>query len=120
MAISHCNFPLGLAAGRQLIRYDTTVTCVGPTGHSIPGGFGWLSQTPGTCSVDVDVADPQTPVTTGNNFPSNCVTQLQTMKNETVLIPLYEQYGLSGSNGWYKNHGFAAFHVEGWKIRRHR
>lgn len=26
MAISHCNFPLGLAAGRQLIRYDTTVT----------------------------------------------------------------------------------------------
>jgi hypothetical protein len=116
LAISACQFDPSLTTGRQLIQINTGPSCVGPNGHAIPGGFGWLVTSGIDCTVTVDTATPQIPSDTGGNFPSNCKEELEDMKNQTLLVPIFGNAGLSGANGWYKIHGFAAFKIEGWRF----
>jgi Flp pilus assembly protein TadG len=119
LTFSMCQFDAALTGTTRLIQYNTGPSCVGPTGHAIPGGFGWLKTPAGTCSADVDTATARTASDTGNSFPGVCLDELQAMKNQTILIPVFEDAenaGGNGSNGWYKIYGFAAFKITGWKF----
>ncbi|MHA7220284.1 pilus assembly protein TadG-related protein [Arthrobacter sp. MDT1-48-3] len=116
LTFSMCQFDPALTGTTRLIQYNTGPSCVGPTGHAIPGGFGWLKTPAGACSVNVDTATARTASDTGNSFPGVCLDELETMKNQTILIPVFEDTGGSGNNGWYKIYGFAAFEITGWKF----
>ncbi|MGO4250516.1 pilus assembly protein TadG-related protein [Paenarthrobacter sp. RAF54_2] len=117
LTFSMCQFDAAMAGTTRLIEYKAGVGCNGPTNHPIPGGFGWLS-TGGQCSVNVSIATAHTPSDTGNSIPlsSQCITAMQSMKNKTILIPMFEDAGGSGNSGWYKIYGFAAFKITGWKF----
>ncbi|WP_458111580.1 Tad domain-containing protein [Arthrobacter sp. R1-13] len=104
-----------------LIRYDTkapTTTCNGPTGHVVPGGFGWLDQDDsGTCTADVSVDDASAGSDPGNNFPASCKAKLDALKTGPTLIPIFQETnGESGNNAEYTIYGFAAFQATGWRF----
>lgn len=117
MAFSKCQFDPALSGTVRLIEHDAGPSCTGKAGNTIPGGFGWL-ETGGKCSVDVSTANPQTDGDNGNSYPlsSSCKTAMQSLKNKTILIPVFDEAGGNGSHGWYKIHGFAAFKITGWKF----
>jgi len=84
-----------------------------PSGLKLPGGFGWLDQT-GSCTASVSTGG-WAGSDNGNDFPPNCdVTKWQ---NAKVLVPLYDQTQLSGSNGQYHVVGFAEFKVLAYKLK---
>jgi hypothetical protein len=118
LTFSMCQFDAALSGTTQLIQYNTGPSCVGPTGHAIPGGFGWLKTPSGQCSLNVSIATAQVASDNGNSFPltSQCTTAMQNFKNQTIPIPVFEQAGGSGASGWYKIYGFAAFKITGWKF----
>jgi hypothetical protein len=118
LTFSMCQFDTALSGTTQLIQYNTGPSCVGPTGHAIPGGFGWLKTPSGQCSVNVSIATAQVLSDNGNSFPltSQCTTAMQSFKNQTILIPVFEQADSSGANAWYKIYAFAAYKITGWKF----
>jgi Flp pilus assembly protein TadG len=118
LTFSMCQFDAALSGTTQLIQYNTGPSCVGPTGHAIPGGFGWLKTPSGQCSLNISIATAQVASDNGNSFPltSQCTTAMQSFKNQIILIPVFEQAGGSGASGWYKIYGFAAFKITGWKF----
>lgn len=104
-----------------LIRYDTrapSTTCNGPTGHAVPGGFGWLDQDgSGTCTSDVSTEDAAVGSDPGNNFPNDCRARLDALKTNPVLIPIFQETnGLQGNQAEYTIYGFAAFQATGWRF----
>jgi hypothetical protein len=104
-----------------LIRYDTrapSTSCNGPTGHSVPGGFGWLDQDgSGTCTSDVSTDDPAVGSDPGSNFPNDCKARLDALKTNPVMIPIFQETnGLSGNQAEYTIYGFAAFQATGWRF----
>jgi Flp pilus assembly protein TadG len=117
LTFSMCQFDPALTGVTRLIEYKAGLGCNGPTNHPIPGGFGWLS-TGGQCSINVSSATAHTPGDSGNSIPlsSQCISAMQNMKNQTILIPMFEDAGGSGASGWYKIYGFAAFKITGWKF----
>lgn len=117
LTFSMCQFDAAMTGSTRLIEYKAGVGCNGPTNHPIPGGFGWLS-TGGQCSIDVNIATARTPSDSGNSIPlsDKCIAAMQNMKNQSILIPMFENAGGSGANGWYKIYGFAAFKITGWKF----
>lgn len=104
-----------------LIRYDTqapTTTCNGPTGHVVPGGFGWLKED-GTepCSADVSTDDPEAGSAPGASISKDCKARLDALKTSPTLIPIFQETnGLQGANAEYTIYGFAAFQATGWKF----
>ncbi|NKX52545.1 hypothetical protein HER39_18605, partial [Arthrobacter deserti] len=93
----------------------TVCSSTSPSGQLLPGGSGWLEDPDRTCPVDVDIA-VQAPMRSdaGVSLPSNCYEVLASAANETVLLPVYEDKGGTGSGGWYRIRGWAAFEVLGW------
>jgi hypothetical protein len=52
---------------------------------------------------------------TGNSVPSACsTTDFSQWIGQTVLLPLFDQSGLSGTNAWYRVYGYAAFKLTGY------
>lgn len=91
--------------------------CVDRNGHAMPGNFGWLETSDGECAVFVDTADAETPGQPGNSFPKKeCADDLEAMKTEVVMLPMYDVSGEKGSKGWYQIYGFAAFQLTGWSF----
>ncbi|MBB1024486.1 MULTISPECIES: pilus assembly protein TadG-related protein [unclassified Dietzia] len=90
--------------------------CTGPSGNHVPGGFGWLAANSGRCSVanrinEVLWSDP------GNSVPNACTdADLIALRNATVLIPVFDESGDSGSNAWYRVYGYAAFRITGYRF----
>jgi len=35
---------------------------------------------------------------------------------QTVLLPIFDTYGSTGSNAWYHVYGYAAFHLTGYQF----
>lgn len=104
-----------------LLRYDTnapTTTCNGPTGHAVPGGFGWLDQDDsGTCTADVSLDDLAAGSDVGNNFPNECKARLDALKLSPIMIPIFQETnGLQGNQAEYTIYGFAAFQATGWRF----
>lgn len=139
IAVSWCQFAGMLDGGIQRVDFNpnrsTAAGCsstnipgdTGPT-RTIPGGFGWLKQNPaGTCQTRINVSgatlpefpvDPEVTSDTGNDLPAACkqTNLLDNVVNTTVLLPLYDNVGGQGSNGWYHIMGFAAFELSGWNF----
>lgn len=118
IAFSYCAFQDVTPGVETLIAYvgQSTRTCNGPSGKVIPGGFGWLQSVSGQCQAVVDIATAQTPGEPGNSFPGICDSQLQIMKTQTVLLPIYQDADGTGSGGWYQLYGFAAFRMTGYRF----
>lgn len=99
--------------------------CTGPSGHELPGGFGWLNQTPGhSCGVIVNPSDSWIDSETGNNTKEGCSGRLSEWKSElqagkplVELIPVFDDTNrLGGSNGKFRIVAFAAFEIYGWSF----
>ena len=88
--------------------------CTGSNGLFVPGGFGWLTTGGSTCKATSQVggnamSEP------GNNPSQGCtVGDFSALQNRTVLLPIFDRSGSSGSNAWYHVHSYAAFRITGY------
>ena len=88
--------------------------CTGPSGLFVPGGFGWLKTGNDPCKV-TSKANGRVESEPGNNPPQTCTTQdFADYQNEIVLLPIFDQTGLTGTNAWYHVYGYAAFKITGY------
>ncbi|TDL41384.1 Tad domain-containing protein [Arthrobacter nitrophenolicus] len=103
---------------RILFRYDENVPtyepCAAENGYA-PGGFGWLDLE-GGCSAFIDVAESEVGSNPGNDFPNVCHSILPTLRDDPVLIPLFNEATQSGQKTRYDLAGFLAFQVTGYKL----
>lgn len=118
LAFAPCSFDLD--GGIQVLRIHgnndgSSCSSTSPSGQVLPGGFGWLDDPSGTCNALVGVGD-LAPSGTGVSLPSNCAQVLADHKDETVLVPVYDDTGGSGSGAWYRIRGWAAFTLLGWNF----
>jgi Flp pilus assembly protein TadG len=120
LALSYCEFTASEAAAPDtlmLIRYDTNVSCKGPEGHPIPGGFGWLARPDKGCQGEVDLDEGTAKSEPGNSYPGACDATLATLKGTTVLVPIFDDaVSNKGKVEKYQLYGFAAFTITGWKF----
>lgn len=93
----------------------------GPSGQTVPGGFGWLTQDPGKCGALIDTSAGDTPGRTGNSGPDNCIATLDRWKaainsgnHPVVILPVFDKVTGTGSSTIYHLHSFAAYKVHGW------
>lgn len=84
-----------------------------PSGQNLPGGFGVIDSTSCEALVVVGQKSYSDP---GNSITNDCKTKLPTLKNKTVLLPIYSDLDHGGDNGWYMPDGWAAFKLLGWKF----
>ncbi|MCU1443073.1 MAG: hypothetical protein JWQ59_1223 [Cryobacterium sp.] len=120
LAFAPCSFQLGGATQVLSMHGDAggaVCSSTSPSGQILPGGFGWLEDPTNQCSVNVDIA-VNTPMSskTGVSLPANCAAVLSKAKDQTVLVPVYEDAGGNGSGGWYTIRGWAAFTLLGWNF----
>jgi hypothetical protein len=90
------------------------MSCTGPSGNFVPGGFGYLDTAPGTCRA-ASAIETRSYSSTGNAIPSTCSqADVSRWLNRTVLLPIFDEYGGTGNNAWYQVYGYAAFRLTGW------
>ena len=54
---------------------------------------------------------------TGNSVPSACTTaDFSAWVGQTVLLPIFDESGDTGSNAWYRVYGYAAFKLTGYHL----
>lgn len=93
---------------------SSNTSCTGPSGNIVPGGFGFLKVITGTCTAYSDIShvvdsDP------GESPPAGCTpADFQAVHNKTVLLPIFEEFGGTGTNAWYRIKGYAAFRLTGY------
>ncbi|GAA4283037.1 hypothetical protein GCM10022261_05680 [Brevibacterium daeguense] len=91
-----------------------TTGCTGPSSNVVPGGFGWLTVNAESCRT-TSAIDEILWSDTGENVPSSCTTaDFTEVQNTTVLLPIYDEAGGTGSSSWYRLYGYAAFHITGY------
>ena len=91
-------------------------SCTGPSGNFVPGGFGYLDTVPGTCRA-ASAINTRSYSSTGNSLPSSCSqTDVSGWLNRTVLLPIFDEYGGTGNNAWYRVYGYAAFRLTGYDL----
>jgi Flp pilus assembly protein TadG len=95
---------------------SNTTGCTGPSNNTVPGGFAYLNTDPGKCAATTHLGG-QWMSDTGNSVPSACSTaDLTRWVGQTVLLPLFDQSGATGSNAWYRVYGYAAFKLTGYSL----
>jgi Flp pilus assembly protein TadG len=95
---------------------SNTTGCTGPSHNIVPGGFAYLDTDPGKCAASTGLGG-QWMSSTGNSVPSACSTaDLSKWVGQTVLLPIFDQSGDTGSNAWYRVYGYAAFKVTGYSL----
>lgn len=103
----------------QLHGSGTTDCGGGASGWDLPGGFGWLDDTTGTCTAYVDVTDTYHD-NTGVSASQPCRDKLVALgaypPAEPTFLPIYDGTQGNGSNGTYHLKGYAAFVVTGFSI----
>lgn len=98
------------------IRFTKTSAtgCTGPSGLAVPGGFAYLDTSGGKCQA-TSARNGTSYSSTGNSVPSPCsATDFSALVGQTVLLPLYDQAGDTGSNAWYHVYAYAAFKLTGY------
>lgn len=122
LAFSLCEFnaqtggglPSGTIERTIFFSKDSGTTCAGPSGNLVPGGFGWLDVNSGSCNASSAI-DQILMTSTGVSVPSGCSTaDFKAVQDQTVLLPIFDLYGESGSNAWYRVYGYAAFVITGY------
>ena len=100
----------------RTIRFPKTsdTGCTGPNGLFVPGGFGWLTTGGSTCEAESRVGG-NVDSEPGNNPSQGCtVGDFTALQNRTVLLPIFDRSGSTGSNAWYHVHSYAAFRITGY------
>ncbi|MGY1635990.1 pilus assembly protein TadG-related protein [Geodermatophilus sp. SYSU D00742] len=125
LAFSWCEFEQqtggGLPSGTTehtvyLTKSSETVDCTGPSENIVPGGFGYLVSDPGDCRASSAVAE-RSYSSTGNTPPSECSAgHFASWVGRTVLLPIFDQFGGTGNNAWYRVYGYAAFRLTGYHL----
>jgi hypothetical protein len=84
-----------------------------PSGRTLPGNFGWLSDSSGTCTPNIWLGDIALGRWGGVSISADCEKALIAAEGQTVLLPVYsdEVLGLA-----YVIQGWAAFRVLGWNF----
>ena len=85
--------------------------CTGPSDNVVPGGFGFLTRDTGTCGTS-SMADGVVYSDTGTDAPCTAANWLG-LVGKTVLLPIFDEFGGTGSDAWYRVHGYAAFELSG-------
>jgi Flp pilus assembly protein TadG len=125
MTFSWCEFQQqtggGLPSGEivrtvHFTKTSETTGCTGPSGNAVPGGFAYLDTDPDRCDTTTAL-DGRWTSKTGNTVPSTCSTaDFSEWRDRTVLLPLFDQVGDSGTNAWYHVYGYAAFRLTGYSL----
>ncbi|MCF4122813.1 Tad domain-containing protein [Antribacter sp. KLBMP9083] len=122
LAFSWCEFlaqtggALPSTTTEYTIKFTKTsgTTCTGPSNNVVPGGFGWLTVNEDSCTTsssidEVVYSDP------GQSVPSGCnPADFAEYVGKTVLVPIFDDAGDTGSNAWYHLYGYAAFMITGY------
>jgi Flp pilus assembly protein TadG len=99
-----------------LTKSSQTVDCTGPSENIVPGGFGYLVSDPGRCRASSAVEE-RSSSSTGNTPPAECSAQdFSAWVGQTVLLPIFDEFGGTGSNAWYRVYGYAAFRLTGYHL----
>jgi Flp pilus assembly protein TadG len=100
----------------NLTKSSGATTCTGPSRNIVPGGFGYVDTDPGACSASSRIASTLTSKT-GNSVPQACSsTDFSGWIGQTVLLPLFDDFGSTGNNAWYRVYGYAAFKLTGYYL----
>ena len=95
---------------------NTIEDCTGPSDNFVPGGFGYLVSDPGKCRASSAVEE-RSYSSTGNTPPAECSAQdFASWVGQTVLLPIFDEFGGTGSNAWYRVYGYAAFRLTGYHL----
>lgn len=94
----------------------------GPSGATVPGGFGGLKEDGSSCSASIDVTATSAG-SPGNDAPKTCektlngwATDMAAGKDVIMLLPIFDGVSGTGDNAVYKLTTIAAFKVQGWKL----
>jgi Flp pilus assembly protein TadG len=91
-----------------------TEGCTGPSRNFVPGGFAYLDTPPARCEA-ASARNERSYSSTGNTPPSECApSYIASLVGDTVLLPLFDDSGDSGSNAWYHVYAYAAFTITGY------
>jgi Flp pilus assembly protein TadG len=125
LTFSWCEFAQqtggGLPSGKTVrtiyfTKTSNTTGCTGPSNNVVPGGFAYLDTDPGVCAATTGLGG-QWYSKTGNSVPSACTTaDFSEWVGRTVLLPLFEKSGATGTNAWYGVYGYAAFKLTGYSL----
>lgn len=120
LVFSWCEFKAQTSGGLPSTTTERTIElpkksdtgCTGPSNMFVPGGFGWLTTDGGnTCRATSRVGGRFTSEP-GNNPSKGCDTDdVAALVGRTVLLPIFDQYGGTGSSAWYRVYGYAAFTI---------
>jgi Flp pilus assembly protein TadG len=95
---------------------SNTVGCTGPSNLVVPGGFAYIDTDPGKCQASSAIGNRMMSKT-GNSVPSACAPlDFSAWVGKTVLLPLFDDSGLTGTNAWYRVFGYAAFKITGYAL----
>jgi len=125
LTFSWCSFKAQTGGGLPSTTTQQTIfltksaglaSCTGPSGNVVPGGFGFLKTDLGRCTSTSKVGDNLNSEP-GESPPNGCTTtDFAAWIGQTVLLPLFDKYGESGSNAWYHVYGYAAFRLTGYQF----
>ena len=119
IALSPCDFRMG--AGPQVLRLHgsngagTCSTHQSSSGLNMAGGFGMVVSPAGECTAVLDAGAIATS-SPGNSLIAECLPVLQQSLGRTVLLPVYDDMGGTGTSGWYRIKGWAGFKILGWRF----
>lgn len=110
----------GMPSGSTVRVIDLTkssgTNCTGPSHNVVPGGFGYVTTDPGQCQATSAIAQ-QLNSEPGNTPPQACSNaDFSAWVGQTVLLPLFDEAGDTGSNAWYRVYGYAAFRLTGYAL----
>ncbi|MCW2579784.1 MAG: uncharacterized protein JWP33_1937 [Blastococcus sp.] len=88
--------------------------CTGPSKNQVPGGFGFVETDAGACRATSGI-DQKLTSSTGNTPPSGCdEADFAGFVGQSVLLPIFDDFGGTGSGAWYRVYGYAAFKITGY------
>ena len=122
LAFSWCSFQAQTGGGVPTGTTPTVIqwtktdgsTCTGPSGLAVPGGFGWLEPDGDECGSTTAI-DGVVSSSPGADVPADCdAAYLKSLVGQTVLIPIFDEAGGTGSGAWYRIYAYAAFTITGY------
>ncbi|MDQ4488800.1 pilus assembly protein [Sinomonas sp. ASV486] len=125
LAFSNSCFDLqsGQKAGNIMqLEWKPGMTCTGPSGTAIPGGWGWLLQS-GPCQATTTSGGNYIPTDPGNgvNRLTPCQSILQGWIDTinaggqvNVIFPVFDQAIAQGAGGQFHILGYATLRIYGW------
>ncbi|MDP5185441.1 pilus assembly protein TadG-related protein [Blastococcus sp. BMG 814] len=100
----------------KLTKTDGAPECHPPSGNQIPGGFGFVRTGSGGCGTASQI-DGMLQSDPGESPSAGCEPEdFASYLGQTVLLPIFDEAGGTGSGGWYRVHGYAAFRLTGYSF----